>query len=365
MEQAGAEDQQQREDGRAGEPRELTLRADVLGDRGARAARGDREALREPGGDIGDPEDPELAVLVDVDVKPARVAARQHARVGERDERDTDRGGEERLEVGERDIGESDHRQAGGDGADHRHAIVEAQRGDDRGGADDRDEDARHPGRPATQGQHQHKRSGAERERSRVGLVEAGDEVDRAAHEALGVDREAEELGQLLDDDRRGDAHEVAEPHRQRQQLGDEAEARQPTGEHDRADEDGEQAGEGDPLGSVAGRRQRDDRGGDERGDGGVRAQDEDRRRAQQEVDDERHQGRVQPGDRRHAGELGVGHALRDEERGEDGPRHQVAPQCGAAMAREQRQPRHPTTDPLEPLLHGATLAPGRGRDCG
>ena len=30
-------------------------------------------------------------------------------------------------------------------------------------------------------------------------------------------------------------------------------------------DEDGEQAGEGDPLGRVAGRRQRDDRGGDER----------------------------------------------------------------------------------------------------
>jgi hypothetical protein len=133
------------------------------------------------------------------------------------------------------------------------------------------------PGTRGAQGQHQHKRSGAERERGRVGLVEAGDEVDRAAHEALGVDREAEELGQLLDDDRRGDAHEVAEPHRQRQQFGDEAEARQPAGEHDRADEDGEQAGEGDPLGSVAGRRQRDDRGGDERGDGGVRAQDEDR----------------------------------------------------------------------------------------
>jgi hypothetical protein len=127
----------------------------------------------------------------------------------------------------------------------------------------------------------------------------------------------------------------------------------------------GEHAGEGDPLGGVAGRCQWDDRGGDERGDGGVRAQDEDRRGAQQEVDDERHQGRVQAGDRRHAGELGIGHALRDEEGGEDGPRHQVAPQRRAAMARQQHQPRRPTTDALQPLLHGATLTPGCGRDCG
>jgi hypothetical protein len=37
----------------------------------------------------------------------------------------------------------------GGDRADHIHAIVEAQRGDDHRGADDRDEDARHPGREA------------------------------------------------------------------------------------------------------------------------------------------------------------------------------------------------------------------------
>ena len=204
-------------------------------------------------------------------------------------------------------------------------------------------------GATAAQGEHQHERPGAEREGGRVRLVEAGDEVDRAAREALGVDREAEELGQLLDDDRRGDAHEVAESDRQRQQLGDEAEARQPAGEHDRADEDGEHSGEGDPLGRVAGRGQRDDRGGDERRDRGVRAQDEDRRRAQQEVDDERHQGRVQPGDRRHAGELGVRHALRDEERGENGAGHHVAAQRGAARAAHERQRREPTTRPCEP----------------
>ena len=188
---------------------------------------------------------------------------------------------------------------------------------------------------------------GPEGEGGPVCLVEAGDEVDRAAHEALGVDREAEERGQLVDDDRGGDAHEVAQADRHRQQLGDKAEARQPAGEHDGPDDDGEQTGEGDPLGRIAAGCQRDDRGGDERRDRRVRAQDEDRRRAQQEVDDERHQGRVQPGDRRQAGELGVRHALRDEEGGENGAGHHVAAQRGAARAAHERQPREPTTQAL------------------
>ena len=64
--EAGAEDQQQREDGGAGEPGELAAGADVLGDRGARAARGDGEALEEPGRDVRDAEDRELLVLVDL-----------------------------------------------------------------------------------------------------------------------------------------------------------------------------------------------------------------------------------------------------------------------------------------------------------
>ena len=103
---------------------------------------------------------------------------------------------------------------------------------------------------------------------SAVALVSSrpGDEVAHAAHEALGVDREAEQLGQLLDDDRHGDAHQVAEAHGQRQQLGDEAEARQPAGEHD-APRRGWRACPARAIRSdgVAARCQRDDRGGDER----------------------------------------------------------------------------------------------------
>ena len=58
----------------------------------------------------------ELLVLVDLLAQPARVAARQDARVGERDEGDPDRGGDERLEVLERDVGHAERGQARGDG---------------------------------------------------------------------------------------------------------------------------------------------------------------------------------------------------------------------------------------------------------
>ena len=110
---------------------------------------------------------------------------------------------------------------------------------------------------------------------------------------------------------------------------------------------DGEQAGERDPRRRVPGRRQRDDRRGDERSDRRVGSQDEDPRRAQQEVHDKRHERRVEPSDRRHARELGVRHALRDEQCGEDDARDDVAAQVGAADASQQHKPRRPTTEPV------------------
>ena len=200
----------------------------------------------------------------------------------------------------------------------------------------------------------------ADGERGRVGLVESRDEVAHSAQEVLRVDREPEQLGQLRDDDGHGDAHQVAEPHGHRQQFGHEAEPRQPAGEHDRPDEDGEHPGERDPRRRVAGRRQRDDRRGDERRDRRVGSQDEDPRRAQQEVHDERHERRVEPGDRRHARELGVRHALRDEQRGEDDARDDVAAQVGAAVASQQREPRHPTTETSR-AFHERTLTAATG----
>ena len=160
-----------------------------------------------------------------------------------------------------------------------------------------------------------------------------------------GADREAEQLGQLRDDHSDRDAHQVAEADGHRQQLGHEAEARHPAGQHDRPDEDRQQTGERDLRRLVAARGDGDDRRGHQRRHGRVGSQDEDPRRAQQEVREERHHRRVQAGDRRQACELGVRHALGDEQGGEDGTRDDVAPQRRAAVASQQREPRHPTTE--------------------
>ena len=50
-------------------------------------------------------------------------------------------------------------------------------------------------------------------------------------------------------------------------------------------------------------------------------------RRPEERVADEAEDGRVQAGHGRNAGQLGVGHALRDEDRSEDDPGHEVVPE--------------------------------------
>ena len=169
----------------ADEPGDLAAGADVLGDRGARAAGREREPLEEPGRDVRHAEHRELLVLVDLLAEPPGVAARQDARVGERDERDPDRRGDERLEVLERDVGHAERGQAAGDRADHRDLVGEAERADERRRADDRDEDAGHPRRDAPQAEDQRERADADRERRRVRLVEPRDEVAHRRDEAL------------------------------------------------------------------------------------------------------------------------------------------------------------------------------------
>ena len=89
----------------------------------------------------------------------AGVAARQDARVGERDERDPDRRGDERLEVLERDVGHAERGQAARDAADHRNLVGEAEHGDHRRRADDRERT-----RPGT--------CGATRRRTRISASE-------------------------------------------------------------------------------------------------------------------------------------------------------------------------------------------------
>ena len=83
LEQRGREQQQQRDGERADHARQLGLRARRLGDRRARRAAADREALEETGRQVGDAEADHLLVRIDRCAQTRRIGSRQHARVRE------------------------------------------------------------------------------------------------------------------------------------------------------------------------------------------------------------------------------------------------------------------------------------------
>ena len=114
-----------------------------------------------------------------------------------------------------------------------------------------------------------------------VGLIELvrhpREERLGLADQAVGVDREAEQLGQLADDDGQGQAVHVPDLGRLGQQVGDEAEMCEPRHRHDDPDEEREDRGQRDRLVRVtAGQRERRDGGRDHRPQRGVGAEHED-----------------------------------------------------------------------------------------
>ena len=113
---------------------------------------------------------------------------------------------------------------------------------------------------------------------------------------------------------------------------------------------------------------QRRDRREDQRRDRRVGPEHEDARRPEERVADEAGDRRVQAGDRRQAGQLGVGHALRHEDGGEDEAGDEVGAQpapLGTCAARRRRvrcaRPRPSAGDPLPPSLHLDPTRTGSG----
>ena len=191
-------------------------------------------------------------------------------------------------------------------------------------------------------------------ERPEVRLVEALDEGDHLVDEAARVRAEPEQLRQLADEDRDREAGEVPGPDRAREQVGDEPEPHDGRRDRDRPDEQRQHPGERDLLLVVA-TGERQDRRRDHRPQRGVRPEDQDRRRPDERERDEAHDGRVQAGDGGQPGELGVGHALRDEQRDEHDAGDEVARQPRPLVGAHRRDARHPLLDPAP--LHGR----GRG----
>ena len=107
-----------------------------------------------------------------------------------------------------------------------------------------------------------------DRERGRDGLArgDALDERAGRADDAFRIDREAEQLGKLTDEDRQGDPVEVADPDRLREEVREEAEPKHAECDAEGPRDEGEAGGEVGGPGRIA-ERERSDRRGDERGE--------------------------------------------------------------------------------------------------
>ena len=237
----------------ADEAGELAAGAGLLGDGGARAAGGDGEALEEPGGDVGRADADHLLVGVDLVAAAGREARRRGDRVGQGDERDAQRGDEQRHHVAEAGPGEGRRRDALGQRADRGDALRgEVERGGDAVAPTTATSTGGHPGGEPRQDEQHDEHGDADEQRGGVGLVQALDELLDLVEEAVGVGREAEELRQLADDDRDAQAVHVADLHLLGEQVGDEAELAQPRGRSRRARRAREHPGERDRGAGIA-----------------------------------------------------------------------------------------------------------------
>ena len=157
-----------------------------------------------------------------------------------------------------RHVGQGERREPLGQHA-HQADAVPGQ-AEDRGGGDlehDHDEHGGELGQPALQ--HQDQRDAADagrgRRRDRLAVREAPGEPGDLPDQALGIDLEPEQLGQLADQDGQREAVHVADHRRLGDQVGDEAEPRHGPSDHHRPDDDREHRRERD--GALRGRRRR------------------------------------------------------------------------------------------------------------
>ena len=134
--------------------------------------------------------------------------------------------------------------------------------------------------------------------------------------EALRVGREAEEPRELAHEHDDRDPVEKPDPHGLREQLGEHAEAGEARNDAQHTHQHRQHPGERHRLRRVAASaEEREDRRRDERTERRVRPEHEDPRRTEDRVCEQRGHGRVETGHRREPGELGVRHALGDEQR--------------------------------------------------
>ena len=155
------------------------------------------------------------------------------------------------------------------------------------------------------------------------------------------------------------DAHPGEEPHQHRagEEVGQEAEPRQPGQQQKRGDQQ-----RGRPCQLDVARRRGDGQarqpGGQDRGGRRVGPHDKVTRGAEQREDHHRHQQRVEAGLHRHPGDPGVAEHLRDGEAGQRDTRDHVGQQLGAPQREKARRAEWPT--PPTPVHPPTVDTPGR-----
>ena len=253
--------QQQHDEAGTDDAGELRLGARLLGHGGAGAAGRHGEALEQAGGDVGRPDPDHLLVRLHLLAALGVERGGQRDRVGQRDERDARR---RRRAAARRRRRRSTARRAAGSPSGRVPTVLMS-----------RSKTAVTTVAPTTATSTAgilRVRRGSTSSTARVTTPTARAVASRwskfvtnsphLVDEAVGVGREAAQLGELSDDDGDGQAVHVADLDLARQQVGDEPELADTETDLDQADEDGQHPGEGDGGRRVVTRH-------DERGDGG------------------------------------------------------------------------------------------------
>jgi hypothetical protein len=304
-----------------------------------------RKSLEQPGGDVRDPDPGHLPVPVDRPAGTGSERGGNRDRVGQRYERDTEGAGHEQREVGEPDVRNGEWREALGEYADECHAAcrqTEHPCRDDRQNHHDQD-----PGDPRShalehEDQDQSARTDGHGGRHRLATRHSAHERRDLAEEAVGVHRESEDLGELADQDRHGQAVHVADHRGLRDQVRDESELPDSRDHGDHAGHERESRGERDRAAGLAVRPDEGQHSGRDHGtERGVRAQHQDPRGSEQRISEEAENRRVQAGDRGQAGEFRVGHSLRDQKSGQDQACNHILRQPARLVGEQRRQPRN------------------------
>jgi hypothetical protein len=190
----------------------------------ADSATGVRDALLEIGNPLEQPgrrvrktERDDLMVRVDVTTETRSERSGKHARVREGNERDADRCGGERRQVGRLDERKLERRQPSGQRADDGDLVGEPEDRDRGHGQGDRDEHARHARRqpPQNEDQDDRARSDQQRGKDHLPIAQSFRERHELPYRSLGVHRVPEHLRQLRDDHGQRDPVQVAVADRQ------------------------------------------------------------------------------------------------------------------------------------------------------